>query len=120
MKHFHQPVKNNLVTYDNIGKITTGQGDDCTTGSLLDDFYFKNYYKMIAIDLSKQNAVDDNLKGIQRIDFIANLCWAGNTTFFIIDEAKVTVLDFFTRNCESIVNVDVRLSYCVLYNLLFL
>ena len=31
MKHFHQPVKNNLVTYDNIGKITTGQGDDCTT-----------------------------------------------------------------------------------------
>ena len=61
MKHFHQPVKNNLVTYDNIGKITTGQGDDCTTGSLLDDFYFKNYYKMIAIDLSKQNAVDDNL-----------------------------------------------------------
>ena len=65
MKHFHQPVKNNLVTYDNIGKITTGQGDDCTTGSLLDYFYFKNYYKMIAIDLSKQKAVDDNLKGIQ-------------------------------------------------------
>ena len=71
---FPSTSKNNLVTYDNIGKITTGQGDDCTTGSFLDYFYFKNYYKTIAIDLSKQKAVDDNLKGIQQIDFTANLC----------------------------------------------
>ena len=51
-KLFDQPVKNDQRTYYNIRKITTGQGDDYTTGCLL-DVYFKNYYKMIAIDLSK-------------------------------------------------------------------
>ena len=38
------------MTCDVIQKITTGQGDDYTTGCLLDYNYFKNYYKMIAID----------------------------------------------------------------------
>ena len=45
---------NNKVTYKNIRKITTGQGDDYTTGCLLDYPSFKENYKMIAIDLSKQ------------------------------------------------------------------
>ena len=49
---FDQPVKNNLITYDKIRKIATGQGDDYTTGCLLEYGYFNNYYKMIAIDLS--------------------------------------------------------------------
>ena len=43
------PVKNDKVTQDNIRKIATGQGDDCTTGCLLDYIYFKKYYKMIAV-----------------------------------------------------------------------
>ena len=47
---YDQPVRNDLMTYDVIQKITTGQGDDYTTGCLLDYNYFKNYYKMIAID----------------------------------------------------------------------
>ena len=47
---FDQPVKNNLRTYNNIWKIVTGQGDDCRTGCLLDCFYSKIYYKMVAID----------------------------------------------------------------------
>ena len=42
-----------MRTYDNIRKIATGQGDDCTTGCLLDYNYFNNYNKMIATDLSK-------------------------------------------------------------------
>ena len=49
---FDQPVKNNKVTYGNIRKIATGQGDDYTTGCLLDYSYFKDYYKMTAVDLS--------------------------------------------------------------------
>ena len=53
---FYQSVRNNLITYDSIRKITTGQGDDYTTGCLLDYGYFKNYYKMIVVDLSKQQA----------------------------------------------------------------
>ena len=52
-KFFNQSVKNYLITYENIWKIATSQGDDHTTGCLLDCNYFKYYYKMIAIDLSK-------------------------------------------------------------------
>ena len=51
---FDQPIKNNKVTYENIRKIATGQGDDYTTGCLLDYQYFADTYKMIAVDLSKQ------------------------------------------------------------------
>ena len=60
-----QPVKKNLITYDNIGKITTSQGDDHTTSCLLDYPYFENCYKMIAIDLIKQQALDADPKAIQ-------------------------------------------------------
>ena len=91
---FDQPLKNNLITYDNIRKIVTGQGGDYTTGCLLDNNYFNNYYKMIAIDLSKQQALDADSKAIQQINFTANLDRDGNTTiFFIIEEAKETILD---------------------------
>ena len=51
---FDQPVNNDKITYENIRKIATGQGDNYTTGCLLDYIYFENYYKMIAVDLSKQ------------------------------------------------------------------
>ena len=79
---FHKAVKDNLIRYDNIWKITTGQGDDCTIGCLLDYPYFKNYYKMIAIDLSKEQALDVDPKAIQQNNFIANLGWYRNTTMF--------------------------------------
>ena len=70
---FDQPVKDDLITYDNIRKIAIGQGDDYTTGCLLDYPYFKNYYKMIAIVLSKQQALDADPKAMQQINFTANL-----------------------------------------------
>ena len=92
---FDQPVKNDKVTYENIRKITIGQGDDYTTGCLLDYTYFKKYYKMIAIDLSKQQTLDADPKAIQPINFTANLDRAGNTRFyFILEEAKETVFEF--------------------------
>ena len=89
---FDQIVKNNKVTYDNIRKSSTGQGDDYTTGCLLDYIYFKNYCKMIAVDLSKQQVPDADPKAIQQINFTANLDRAGNTRiYFILEEAKETV-----------------------------
>ena len=71
--------------------------NDCTTGCLLVYSYFKNYDKMIAIDLSKQQALDAYLKAIQQINFIANLAQnsvANATIFLIMEEAKETILDF--------------------------
>ena len=70
---FDQPIKNNKITYDNITKIATGQGDDYTTGCLLDYQYFTDTYKMIAVDLSKQQALDADPRAIQQINFTANL-----------------------------------------------
>ena len=68
-----QPVKNSLRAYDNIWKIARGQGDDYTTGCLLDYNYFNEYYKMIAIDLTKQQSLDSDPKAIQQINFTGNL-----------------------------------------------
>ena len=58
LKFFDQPINSNLKTYENIRRIATGQGDDYTTDCLLDYFCFKKNYKMIAIDLSKQQVLD--------------------------------------------------------------
>ena len=92
---FEQPIKNDLIIYSNIRKITTGQDDDYTTGCLQNYTFLKNCYKMIAIDLSKQQAFDADPKAIQQLRFIANLNQAGNTTmFFIIEEAKESILNF--------------------------
>ena len=74
---FDQPVRNDKVTH-------LGQGDDYTTGCLLDYTYFKKYYKMIAIDLSKQQALDADPRAIQQINFTANLDKDGNTRFYLI------------------------------------
>ena len=91
---FDQPIKNDKLTHLNIRKIATGQGDYYTTGCLLDYAYFKNYYKMIAIDLSKQQSLDTDPRAIQQINFIANLYRRGNTRiYFILQEAKESVLD---------------------------
>ena len=81
---FDQPIKNNKVTYENIRKIATGQGDDYTTGCLLDYPYFADTYKMIAVDLSKQQAVDADPRAIQQINFTANLDRAGNTRVYTL------------------------------------
>ena len=92
---FDQPIKNNKITYGNIRKIATGQGDDNKTGFLLDYPYFKDTYKMIAVDLSKQQALDADPRAIQQINFTANLDRVGNTRiYFILEEAKETILDF--------------------------
>ena len=55
---FNQPINNDTKTYETIWKIATGQGDDYTTDCLLDHPYLKKQYKMIPIDLGKQQAFD--------------------------------------------------------------
>ena len=63
---FDQPIKDNKVTYENVRKIVTGHGDDYTTGCLLDYSYFVDTYKMIAVDLSKQQALDADPRAIEQ------------------------------------------------------
>ena len=86
---FDQPIKIYKKTCKNIWKITTGQGDDYSTGCLLDHNYSKKHYKTIAIDLSKQQVFDTNPKAIQQINLIGNLDGANNRIMlFIIKETK--------------------------------
>ena len=90
---FGQPVTNDIRNY-NIRKIVTSQGDEYTTCCLLHYVHFKKKYcKMVAIDLSKQQALDAYLKEIRQINFTESLDQTGNI-FFIIEEAKETMLDF--------------------------
>ena len=55
--------------YDEVTKVSTGQGDDYTTGCLLDYADFKDIYSLIAVDLSKQKALDADPRAIQQIVF---------------------------------------------------
>ena len=64
-KFFDQPINSMNKTYENIRRLATGQGDDYTTGCLLDYSYSKENYKLIAIDLSKQQALDADPRAIQ-------------------------------------------------------
>ena len=92
---FDQAVKNDKVIYENIRKVATFQGDDYATRCLLDYTYFKKYYKLIVIDLSKQQALDAEHKAIQQINFTGKLDRAGNTRLYlIIEEGKETVFEF--------------------------
>ena len=90
---FVQSMKNDLKTYYTIRKIATGQGDDYKIRSLLD--YFKKYYKLITIDLSKQRKLDVDPKSIKQINFTGNLTTAeGSRMYFFIEEEKEIVLVF--------------------------
>ena len=95
---FDQPVKNDLIKYQNIQKAATGQRDDYTTDCLLHYNYFENYYKKIAIDLRKQQALDADPNAMQQLNFTENLDRGRLTAmFFIIEEAKETIFDFSCR-----------------------
>ena len=90
-ENFDQPIKDNKVTYENIRKIATGQGDDNTTDCLLDYPYFKDSYKMIAVDLSKQQTLDADPRAIQQINFTANLEEDNIRIYLNLGEAKETI-----------------------------
>ena len=90
---FNQTINSMIKTYENIRKNTNGQGDDYTIGCLLDYSYFTKYYKMIAVDLSKQQTLDADPKTIQQINFTANL-----------DRENKTVFEFFQGKCKVYFN----------------
>ena len=91
---FDQPCQGKIM-WKHMKTFEISQGDDYTIGCLLDYNYFKEHYKLIAIDLSKQQAFDADPKAMQQISFTGNLEQAeGETMFFIIEEAKETILNF--------------------------
>ena len=66
---YDQPINDLIKQYDEVRKVSTGQGDDYTTGCLLNYAYFKHSYRLIAADLSKQKALDADPRATQQIVF---------------------------------------------------
>ena len=98
---FELPVKNIEETYEKIIKITDHSGY-YTKVNLLDSEYFKEHYKLIAIDLSKQIELE-NKEIKQQINFIGNLERDnGAVMFFIIEKSEETIIEFL-QNYASIV-----------------
>ena len=81
---FYLPIKTEEEAYEKI--IDISRNNEYTTGNLLDYDYFKKYYKLVAIDLSKQQVLQENEDLIQQINFVGRLEEAANV--FIIIEKK--------------------------------
>ena len=75
------PIKTEEEAYEKIIDINYSRNNEYTTGDLLDYDYFKKYYKLIAIDLSKQKVLQENKDLIQQINFIGILTEAANVFF---------------------------------------
>ena len=95
---YDQPINGSIKQYDDIRKISTGQGDDYTTDSLLDFAYFEKNYRLIAVDLSKQKALDADSRAIQQIIFTGKIkATEANTRviiYYILEQSKETILEF--------------------------
>ena len=78
---------------DKIRKIATGQGDDYTTGCLLDYQYFKDHYNLIAIDLGKQKELDADSRAVQQIEFYGMLK-TNSEACTVLEKSKETTLQF--------------------------
>ena len=83
---FLLPIKTEEEAYEKVMDIS--RNNEYTTGNLLDYHYFKKYYKLIAIDLSKQQLLQENEDLIQQINFIGSLEEAANV-FIIIEKKKL-------------------------------
>ena len=101
---YDQPINDSIKQYDEIRKISTGQGDDYTTGCLLDFAYFEKNYRLIAADLSKQKALDADSRAIQQIIFTGKIkATEANTRviiYSILEKLKETILQFAKGTTE--------------------
>ena len=90
---YDQPINDMIKQYHEIRKITTGQGDNYTIGCLLDYQYFKDYYNLIATDLSKQEELDTDSTAIQQIEFYGMLK-TNSHVCTLLEKSKETILQF--------------------------
>ena len=96
---FDLPIKTEEEAYEKI--IDISRNNEYTTGNLLDYDYFRKYYKLIAIDLSKRQVLQENEDLIQQINFIGRLEEASNV-FIIIGKKENTILKF-SQNFANVI-----------------
>ena len=91
---YDQSINDSIKQYDEIRKTATGQGEDYTTGCLLDYQYFKDHYNLIAVDLSKQKELDADSRAIQQIEFYGMLK-TNSQVCTVLEKSKETMLEFY-------------------------
>ena len=96
---FDLPIKTEEEAYEKI--IDISRNNEYTTGNLIDFDYFKKHYKLIVIDLSKQQVLQENEDLIQQINFIGRLENAANI-FIIIEKKENTILEF-SQNFANVI-----------------
>ena len=85
---YDNPIESDIEKYRELTKVMIGKGEDYTTGSLLDFNYFDKYYKLVAVDLSKQKELEADPSAIQHIEFKYML---GASK----EKSKETILEFY-------------------------
>ena len=96
---YDQPINDQIKKYDEIRKISTGKGDDYTTGCLIDYQFFKGHYQLIAVDLSKQKELNADPRAIQQIEFYGKLK-TNSQVYTVLEKSKESVLEFYRRTAK--------------------
>ena len=91
---YDNPIENDTEKYRELKKVLIGKGEDYTTGSLLDYNYFKEHYKLVAVDLSKQKELDADPRAIQQIEF-KYMLGTSSTIYRVLEKSKETILEFY-------------------------
>ena len=91
---YDNPIESDNEKYRELKKVMIGKGEDYTTGSLLDYNYFSKYYKLVAVDLSKQKELDADPRAIQQIEFKYMLD-TNSTIYWVLEKSKETILEFY-------------------------
>ena len=98
---FDLPIKTEEEAYEKV--IDISRNNEYNTGNLLDYDYFKKYYKLIVIDLSKQQVLQENEDLIQEVNFIGRLTEAANV-FITIEKKENAILEFFQNFANAFYN----------------
>ena len=91
---YDNPIESDIEKYRELKKPMIGKVEDYTAGSLLDYNYFKENYKLVAVDLSKQKELDADPRAIQQIDF-KYMLGTNSTIYWVLEKSKETILEFY-------------------------
>ena len=91
---YDNPIGSDVEKYRELKKVMIGKGEDYTTGSLLDYNYFKKDYKLVVVDLSKQNELDADLGAIQQIE-LKYMLGTNSIIYWVLEKSKETTIEFY-------------------------
>ena len=100
-RHFYDnPIESDIEKYRELKKVMIGKGEDYTAESLLDFDYFKKHYKLVAVDLSKQEELDADPRAIQQIEF-KYMFGTNSTIYWVLEKSKETISEFYRGTVKA-------------------